>query len=255
MQIDLNSDLGESSDPDLVERDIRILGCVSSANIACGVHAGNPDLMRRTVRVAHEKGVAIGAHPGFRDQEGFGRKEITYSLAEIEDVVAYQVGALAGIAALEGANLSHVKPHGALYNMAARDLEIAEAIARAVAAADRRLILYGLAGSKLIDAARALGLTAAEEAFADRAYHPDGTLVSRDRPHAVIHEERAVIARALSLVNDRLMLASDGQPIQIHADTICIHGDTPGSDRLALAIGQALTEAGIRIAAVGKANA
>ena len=255
MHIDLNCDLGESSDPARLDLEARVLRCVSSVNIACGFHAGTPDLMRRTVRLARENGVAVGAHPGLRDQEGFGRREYGVSAAEVEDMVAYQVGALAGIAALEGAPLSHVKPHGALYTMAARDSDLAQATARAVAAIDRRLILVGLAGSTLIEAAKAIGLVAAEEAFADRAYHPNGTLVPRDHPEAVIDDRHEVATRALSLVRDGRVSGLDGQPLWIRADTLCIHSDTPGADRLAEAIRHALTNAGIRIAAVGTAHA
>ncbi len=254
-RIDLNCDLGESSGPAQLATEARLLGHVTSVNIACGFHAGTPDLMRRTVRLAWEKGVAIGAHPGFRDREGFGRREHKVSTTEVEDLVAYQVGALAGIAVLEGASLSHVKPHGALYTMAARDPELAEAIARAVAAINHRLILVGMSGSTLVEAAQTVGLIAAQEAFADRAYNRDGTLVPRDHPEAVIGDSREVVTRALNLVRDGRITSLDGEPLWVHADTLCVHGDTPGADRLAEAIRLALTNAGIRIAAVGRANA
>jgi len=255
LRIDLNCDIGESTDPQRMDAEERLLTHVTSANIACGFHAGNPELMRRAVRLTRAHRVAIGAHPGFRDPEALGRREVALSPAEVENLVAYQVGALAGITALEGAQLSHVKPHGALYNMAAHDPELATAVARAVAAVDRHLILVGLAGSKLIETARTLGLTAAEEAFADRAYNPNGTLVPRDLPNAVIHDENEVVTRVLRLVRDSLVPAIDGQPVRIHADTICIHSDTTGADRLAQALRRSLTEAGVRIAAIGSTNA
>ena len=255
MQIDLNCDLAESSDPKQLEVEARILTSISSVNIACGVHAGNPDLMRRTVGLARQCGVAIGAHPGFRDQENFGRRERQASVAEVEDLVAYQVGALFGIASLEGAQLQHVKPHGALYNMAARDEALADAIARAVAGIDRRFILVGLAGSKVIEAAARSGLPSAQEAFVDRAYSPDGTLVSRDLPDAVIADEQEVVTRALSLVQRRQVKDINGTPISIHAHTICVHGDTSGADRLVRTIRQVLLDAGIRIVAMGSADA
>ncbi len=255
MPIDLNCDLGESSEPNQLESDARLLDSVSSVNIACGFHAGGPELMRHTVRLAKEKGVAVGAHPGFRDPEGLGRRAMVMPPGELEDLVAYQVGALAGIAALEGTWLSHVKPHGALYNLAAQSSEVAEAVARAVAAIDSQLVLVGLAGSQLIAAARTMGLTGAQEAFADRAYHPDGTLVGRERQGAVIDDEGEVVTRALSIAREGHVLSWDGQRIQVHADTICVHGDTPGADRLARSIKQALLDAGIRIVALGTSHA
>lgn len=255
MRVDLNCDMGEWPNADRLAMEERIMPLVTSVSVACGFHAGNPDLMRRTIRLARRRGVAIGAHPGFRDAEGFGRRELKVTPEEVENLVAYQVGALAGIAALEGARLAHVKPHGALYNMAARERNLADAVARAVASVDRRLILFGLADSVLVEAGRAIGLRVAEEAFVDRAYNPDGTLVLRDRAGAVIHDEHDVIERVRRLVLNGVVLSVDGALVRLHADTICLHGDTPGSDRLAEVIRSELNKAGARIAAVGDGEA
>ncbi len=232
-----------------------MLAQVTSVNIACGVHAGDPNLMRRMVQLALAHEVAIGAHPGLGDREGKGRRECALTETDVENLIAYQIGALAGICALAGARLVHVKPHGALYTMAARDRRLADAIARAVAATDRRLILVGLAGSQLIAAGQAAGLATAEEAFVDRAYRADGSLVPRDCPGALIHDEATVVARAVSLVWDGTVSSVDGHPVRLHADTLCLHGDTPGADRLACAVRNALTDAGIRIACLTNVHA
>jgi UPF0271 protein len=253
--IDLNCDLGEAVEPAQRDVEARVLAHVSSVNIACGVHAGDPDLMRRTVQLALAHGVAIGAHPGLRDLDGMGRRERMLTEVEVENLIAYQVGALAGICALAGARLLHVKPHGALYAMAARDRQLADAVARAVVAVDRRLILVGLAGSELIAAGKAAGLLTAEEAFVDRAYQPDGSLVPRGLPGAVIHEEATVLARAVSLARDGTVPSLDGPPVRVRADTLCLHGDTPGADRLARAIRKAFTDAGIRVTRLTEVHA
>lgn len=253
--IDLNCDLGESAEPARLEFEARVLAHVTSVNIACGVHAGDPNLMRRTVQLALAHNVAIGAHPGFCDRDGMGRRERPLTAVEVENLIAYQVGALAGICALVGAHVIHVKPHGALYSMAARDRQLADAVARAITAVDRRLILVGLAGSELIAAGKTAGLIIAEEAFVDRAYQPDGSLVPRDRPGAVIHDEATVIARALSLARDGTVTSLDGRPVNVRADTLCLHGDTPGADRLARAVRNALTDAGIRVARLADVHA
>jgi UPF0271 protein len=240
--IDLNADVGE-----LVGDDEGVLPLVSSANIACGFHAGNPAVMRSTVQLAHRLGVAIGAHPGFHDLEGFGRREMRVSTAEVEDLVAYQIGALAGVAANEGIRLSHVKPHGALYNMAARDAAIAAAIARAVRAVDASLVLFGLSGSQLIAAGERAGLRVASEVFADRGYRPDGSLAPRGTPGAVMTDSAAVAARAVEMASRQTVAALDGTSVSVKADTICIHGDTPGAAALARAVRDALTAAGITV--------
>lgn len=251
MRIDLNCDLGEATDPEGAALEARVMPYVTSVNIACGFHAGNLEVMRRTVRLARSHGLAIGAHPGFLDAEGFGRRAMALPAAEIETLVAYQVGALAGVAALEGARLAHVKPHGALYNLAAQDASLAGAIARAVAAVDRRLLLVGLAGSPLPEAAREIGLPAAEEAFADRAYGPNGMLMPRDVPGAVIHDEQQVVARAIRLAREGCVRSVDGRDVHVHIETLCLHGDTPGADRLARLVREGLKGAGVRVAPVG----
>jgi UPF0271 protein len=253
-RIDLNCDVGESAEAERLATEERIVPHVTSVNIACGVHAGNPEVMRRTVRLARCHHLAVGAHPGFADLEGQGRRDRTLPPDEVENLVAYQVGALAGLAALEGVKLTHVKPHGALYNMAARDRSLAEAIVRAVVAIDRGLILYGLAGSLLIEAARGASLAIAEEAFADRAYAADGTLAPRDRPGALIWDEQKVVEQVLRIVREGVVRSLDGRELPLRADTICLHGDTPGADRLAQLIRRSLEEAGVLVAAVVRAG-
>ncbi len=251
MRIDLNCDLGEAPNPERLEVEARVMLHVTSVNVACGFHGGSLDVMRRTVRLAWTHRLAIGAHPGFPDAEGGGRRAMQMTPSEVETLVAYQVGALAGVATLEGARLAHVKPHGALYNMAALDRALANAVVRAVAGVDRGLVLFGLAGSALIEAGRAIGLTVAEEAFADRAYSRNGTLMPRDLPGAVIEDEREVVERAIRLAREGIVRSFDGRLVRVHADTLCLHGDTPGADRLAGQIRQGLADAGIRVASVG----
>jgi UPF0271 protein len=248
MNIDLNSDLGESFGPWPMGQDGALMDSITSANVACGFHAGDPGVMRATIALAREKGVAIGAHPGFQDLVGFGRREIKASPSEVEDLVLYQVSALAGMAAAQGAALQHVKAHGALYNMACRDRALADAIARAVAAFDRSLILFGLPGSELLRAGEAAGLAVAAEVFADRAYDPDGSLTARSKPGSVIHDTRKVVERAIKMVRDQKVIAVDGSTIALRADTICLHGDTPGAADHARAVRAGLEHAGIKIA-------
>ncbi len=220
---------------------------ISSANIACGFHAGDPGTMRATLALARDKGVAVGAHPGFPDLVGFGRREMKASPAEVEDFVLYQVCALAGMAAAQGMRLQHVKPHGALYNMACKDRALADAIAKAVASLDRALILFGLPNSELLRAGQAAGLSVAAEVFADRAYDPDGSLTSRSKPGSVIHDTRQVVERAIVMVRDKRVVAIDGSTIALQADTICLHGDTPGAAEHARAVRRGLESAGIQI--------
>jgi UPF0271 protein len=246
--IDLNCDLGEAKDEAGVALEARIMPFLTSVNIACAFHAGSPDIMRRTIKLALSHGLAIGAHPGFFDREGFGRRNVNLTPAEVEVLVAYQVGALKGVAALAGAAVTHVKPHGALYNLAAQDRELSDAIARAVNSVDPRLVLVGLAGSRLIESGQALGLSVAQEAFADRAYSRNGMLMPRDLPGAVIHEANEVLLRALQLVRDGLVPAFDGATLPIHADTICLHSDTPQADLLARMLREGLEQAGVQIA-------
>jgi len=247
MRIDLNSDLGESFGPWPMGQDSALMDSISSANIACGFHAGDPGTMRATLALARDKGVAVGAHPGFPDLVGFGRREMKASPAEVEDFVLYQVCALAGMAAAQGMRLQHVKPHGALYNMACKDRALADAIAKAVASLDRALILFGLPNSELLRAGQAAGLSVAAEVFADRAYDPDGSLTSRSKPGSVIHDTRQVVERAIVMVRDKRVVASDGSTIALQADTICLHGDTPGAAEHARAVRRGLESAGIQI--------
>jgi UPF0271 protein len=221
---------------------------ISSANVACGFHAGDPGAMRATIALAREKGVAIGAHPGFQDLVGFGRREMKATPAEVEDLVLYQVSALAGMASAQGVRLQHVKAHGALYNMACRDRALADAIAKAVAAFDRSLILFGLPNSELLRAGAAAGLSIAAEVFADRAYEPDGSLTSRTKPGSVIHDTSKVVERAIKMVRDKQVIAVDGSTISLKADTICLHGDTPGAADHAKAVRRGLEAAGISVA-------
>ena len=247
LRADLNCDVGESFGRYALGDDEGILPHVTSANIACGFHAGDPVIMRRTVRLALRHGVAVGAHPGFPDLGGFGRRELQAGPDEVEAMVLYQVAALAGIAAAEGGRLRHVKPHGALYNMAARDPQLAGAVARGVAAAGEGLILVGLSGSHLLDAGRASGLAVASEAFADRAYEADGSLRSRTLPGAVIGDPQACVERVLQMIREGSVAASTGERIELRADTVCIHGDTPGAASLAAAVRAGLEAAGAAV--------
>jgi len=251
MRIDLNADVGESFGAYALGNDAALMASITSANIAAGFHAGDPSVLRATIRLARAHGVAIGAHPGFPDLAGFGRRELHVSPREAEDFILYQIAAVAGVAAAEGAALAHVKAHGALFNMAARDRPLADALARAVAAFDRSLRLFAPPDSEMASAARALGVPVAIEVFADRAYEPDGRLVSRQKTGAVIHDVNTVVARAIGLIADRTIVAQDGSRLPVAADTICIHGDTPGSDRLAAAVRAGLEAAGIAVKAIG----
>jgi UPF0271 protein len=249
MQIDLNGDVGESFGAYEMGHDAALIPVLTSVNIACGFHAGDPGVMRATVALAREHGSAVGAHPGFPDLVGFGRREMNVTPREVEDLVAYQIGALAGIAAAQGVRLAHVKPHGALYNMAARDMDLADAIARAIATVDSSLKLFGLPGSSSLAAAQRRHVQAVGEAFADRAYRRDGSLVPRQEPGAVIHDEEIVVRRAVSIARERTVMAADGTPVALDVQTICVHGDTPGAAVLASRIRKALSDAGIEVRA------
>ena len=253
MRIDLNSDVGESFGPWRMGQDRAVIPAITSANVACGFHAGDPGVMRETVALARAAGVAVGAHPGFPDLAGFGRRDMHCSPQEVEDMVVYQVAALAGVAARQGVRLQHVKAHGALYNMACRDRALADAVANATRSIDAGLILLGLPGSELLRAGREAGLRVAAEAFADRAYEPDGALVSRAKAGSVIHDETVVVRRALRMARERTVTAVDGSEVALELDTLCLHGDTPGAAGLAAAIRQALDREGVRVAAMGEA--
>jgi UPF0271 protein len=251
VRIDLNADVGESFGAYAIGDDDSLMNSVTSASIAAGFHGGDPTVLRRTIRLAKSRGVAIGAHPGFPDLVGFGRRELTVTAQEAEDFVLYQIAAVAGVAGSEGLRLQHVKPHGALFNMAVRNTHLAAAIARAVAAFDRSLILFGLPGSEILNAGRAVGLRVAAEVFADRAYQRDGSLTPRSAPGAVIHETAEVLARAVRMVTERAVTSIDGTVVPLDADTICIHSDTPGAGALASRLRTDLESAGIQVKAVG----
>lgn len=252
MRIDINSDLGESFGAYTIGHDEGLMKAITSANVAAGFHAGDPSVLRDTIRLAKAHGVAVGAHPGFPDLVGFGRRELNVTPKEAEDMVLYQVAAVAGVAAAEGVRIQHVKPHGALFNMAIRSSELSAAIARGVAAFDRSLVLFGLPGSEILKAGLTAGLRIAAEVFADRAYEPDGSLASRRKPGAVVHDPAAVVARAVRMVTENTVVAIDGSVVRLDADTICVHGDTPGSDELAAKIRAGLEAAGVTVKAIGK---
>jgi UPF0271 protein len=253
--IDLNCDMGESFGAYTIGADVEVMRSITSANVACGYHAGDPAVMRRTVRLARDAGVSVGAHPGFPDLVGFGRREMRVTPQEVEDMILYQVGALAAIAAAEGVRLRHVKAHGALYNMAVRDRALADAIARAVHAFDPSLMLFVLPASELHRAGEAAGLHVALEGFADRAYEPDGSLTPRSRPGAVIHDPDDVVRRAIRMVKGGGVTAADGTNVSLRVDTICTHGDTPGAHELTRLLRAGLEREGIRVVPVGSATA
>lgn len=248
MRIDLNADVGESFGAWPLGEDEALIPHVSSVNVAAGLHAGDPATIRRTVDLAIRHGAAIGAHPGYPDLAGFGRRAMALPPDEIEASVLYQVGAVAAFARAAGGTLRHVKAHGALYNRAARDERAAAAIARAVRSFDPALVLVGLAGSALVSAGRDAGLAVAEEAFADRAYEVDGTLRPREHPDAVLDAPASAAAQALAIARGELA-AIDGTPLAIRADTICVHGDLPGAADRARAVRAALAAEGIDVRA------
>jgi UPF0271 protein len=244
MRIDLNADLGEGCD-----NDEALLKLVSSANIACGWHAGDAKTMRQCVRWALDQGVAIGAHPSFPDRENFGRSEMRLPPEDVIAGVLYQVGALAAIVKAEGGALAHVKPHGALYNQAVKEPLLAEALCEAVRRFDPGLRFFGLAGSGMIGAAERAGLRAVEEVFADRGYMPDGSLVPRSRPGALIEDEEQSLAQTLSLVRDHRVTAIDGTVVKVNAQTVCLHGDGAHALAFARRIRERLEREGITVAA------
>lgn len=245
--VDLNADLGESFGAWRMGDDARLLQVVSSANVACGFHAGDPGTIRETVRAAVRNGVAVGAHPSLPDLQGFGRRRMEVTPGEVYDLVLYQIGAVAGFTQAAGTRLHHVKAHGALYNMAATDRDLAMAVAAAVRDFDPNLVLYALAGSAMVDAAESVGLAVACEVFADRAYRRDGTLVPRSQDGALIADESKAVAQALDMVRDRRVLAVDGTWVPVRADTVCVHGDSPGAVALAVGLREALRREGIRL--------
>jgi UPF0271 protein len=243
VKIDLNCDMGESFGHYALGQDEAIMPHITSANIACGLHAGDPLVMARTVRLAKTYGVAAGAHPGWPDLQGFGRRFMAVSVVETEALILYQIGALSAFARAEGLEVTHVKPHGALYNQAAKDRELAIAVARAVQKFSRELILVGLAGSALIEAGAELGLRVANEAFPDRSYNPDGTLLERDLPGAVLESPEQIAAHALRLATQGVLF--NGR--QVRADTLCVHGDHPHAAENAQRIRELLAENGVTV--------
>ena len=248
MRIDLNSDVGESYGAWTMGQDDELMPLVSSVNIACGAHAGDPSVMAGTVEAAARLGLGIGAHPGYPDRDGFGRRDLDMTAVELEASMLYQLGALHAFVRAVGAELVHVKPHGALYNRAARDATLAATICRAIGRFDRSLVVVGLAGSVMLDVAGEAGLATAAEAFADRAYEADGSLRSRRLPGAIQPTSDAAAAQAVSIVTKGSVRSHDGAVVPISADTLCIHGDTPGAPDYARAVRAALEAAGVEVA-------
>ena len=248
--VDLNSDLGESFGNYTIGMDEEILKFVSSANVACGWHAGDPMVMEKTVALAKEFGTAVGAHPGFPDLMGFGRRNMAVTPEEAKAYVKYQLGALQAFAKAHGVKIQHVKPHGALYNMAAVDEKLAKAMCEAVYEVDKDIIFMGLAGSKMITAAEETGLKAASEVFADRAYNDDGSLVSRKLPGAVIKDKDLAIQRVVRMVKEGKVESINGKDIDIKADSICVHGDNPKALEFVKNIRETLEKEGVTISSL-----
>ena len=249
IRVDLNCDMGESTHlhPYTIEKDLAILPFVSSVNLACGFHAGDPHTMHQLVEAALERGIAIGAHPSFPDKENFGRTAMQYSPVQIYDLVVYQIGALQAFLQVYNARLHHVKAHGALYNMAAGDPSLADAICNAVKGVDPRVMVYGLSGSELIRSAREKGLQAVEEAFADRTYQSDGSLTPRTEPDALIEDPAASAAQVLQMLQTGMVPTRDQRTISIRADTICIHGDGKHAVEFAQTIYRSLKQHNVSI--------
>ncbi|HZG71451.1 MAG TPA: 5-oxoprolinase subunit PxpA [Chondromyces sp.] len=248
--VDLNCDMGESFGVYKMGRDEEILDYVTSANIACGFHAGDPATMRKTVKLALERNVGIGVHPGLQDLAGFGRREMQISPQEAYDLVVYQIGALYAFVKSEGGKLQHVKPHGALFNMAAKSKALSEAIAEAVYKVDPELILFGLAGSELIKAGKKIGLRSASEVFSDRTYQQDGSLTSRREENALIKDHEVAVNQVIRMVKEGRVRSLQGTDVSITADTVCIHGDGENALPFAKHLLTALKEAGITVARI-----
>lgn len=246
-QINLNADLGESFGPWQMGNDAALLQIVGSANIACGAHAGDPSIMRDTVRQAIAGGVTIGAHPSYPDLQGFGRRVLQMSARDLEATILYQVGALQAMAAAEGGRVTHVKPHGALNNVACADSSVAATVVRAVQALDRTLILLAPAHSALVHAAEMAGLPVRYEVFADRAYLDDGQLMPRSREGAVLHDAQACVDHVLRMLDARAIVAASGHPLPTRIDSICVHGDGVEAVATARAVRQALVSKGCRL--------
>lgn len=251
-QIDLNCDMGESFGAYTIGSDEELLESITSANIACGAHAGDPMVMDSTVRLAKERGVSIGAHPGFPDIAGFGRRMIDFTPKEIYQMVVYQIGGLQAFCTIHDVQMQHVKPHGALYNLAARNRDIANAVARAVDDMDSRLILFGLAGSELLAAGRDIGLRVASEVFADRTYQADGSLTPRGRSDALIMDVDDAVGQVEEMVNNGVVRTVTGELIDIQADTICVHGDGAHAVAFVEKLRAMLGNGGVEVKAVGE---
>ena len=245
--INLNADLGEGFGPWQMGDDAAMLDTVASANIACGGHAGDPNTMRRTVRLAKQRGVSIGAHPGFADLQGFGRRVINLTIKELEANIAYQIGALQAIAALHGAKVTHMKPHGMMANMSAESVEMSEAIARATKAVDRDLIFLAQANTEQGKAARKFGLRVAEEVFADRTYTDAGFLTPRKEANSMIKDPAKAVEHVRRMVDGQAIYSTSGKRIPCQVDSICVHGDGPTAVTVAKAVREGLEAAGIRI--------
>lgn len=245
--VDLNCDLGESFGAYTIGRDSDVIPLISSANIACGWHAGDAVVMSQTVRAAVESGISIGAHPGFPDLVGFGRRNMTVTPTEAKAYIQYQVGALNAFCTAEGVKMQHVKPHGALYNMAAKDEALARAICEGIASVSDDLILMGLSGSLMADAAAAIGIPFASEVFADRAYEDDGSLVARSKPGAVITDDNEAAARVVEMALHGTVTSVNGKKIAIEADSVCVHGDNAHALEFVKLIRSRLSENGVEI--------
>lgn len=246
-KVDLNSDLGESFGRYTIGSDDRIIPLITSANIACGFHASDPVVMMKTVNMVKEAGTGAGAHPGYPDLMGFGRRNMNVSHEEAKAYTLYQISALGGMCKAAGVKLSHVKPHGAMYNMAGKDYELSKAICEAIKEYDPSLIVMGLAGSQMVKAARDMGLKTAEEVFADRAYEEDGSLVARSKPGAMIEDEDEAIARVVRMIKEGKVQAITGNDIDIKADSVCVHGDGEKALLFVEKIRKALTDEDIEI--------
>ncbi len=251
-RVDLNCDMAESFGAYRIGADDDVFPYITSANIACGFHGGDPSVMRATMARARELGVAVGAHPGLPDLIGFGRRVMDVTPQDVYDMVVYQTGALLGFANAAKVEMQHVKPHGALYNMAVTRADLSAAIARAVFDVDRGLVLFGLPGSHMISEAESVGLTTAAEAFADRNYMPDGSLVSRKRPDALVHDAHEAVQRAIRMVREGKVSSVEGSDISIRVDTVCIHGDGAHAAEFARQLRAAFEAAGVSVQPVGR---
>ena len=245
--VDLNSDVGESFGEWTLGDDAHVLDYVSSANVACGFHAGDPQVMLQTVRLAHDRDVAVGAHPGYPDLAGFGRRAMTCTPDEVYAFCLYQIGALAAICQAEGVRLSHVKAHGALYNQSARNTNVARALAQATRDAAPGLILLGLPGSRHEAAARELGVPFAAEVFADRAYRADGSLVARSHAGSVLHDPEVIVARVIRMMTEETIETGHGEIVRVHADSVCVHGDNPAALAIVKMVRRGLDGAGVHV--------